>query len=126
MELVPILTRAESLFRRFERTVQTIDKKNNFPAPPSARQRISSPDHDASPDTSAKGKSPQRAAFSSGSSVAQHVARGVGVEKEQERVKIVSPELRQLLSRQVLTLNSREIREHSAVSGKDGRSENVN
>ena len=32
MDLVPILTRAESLFRRFERTVQAIDK-NNFPVP---------------------------------------------------------------------------------------------
>ncbi|KAL1970265.1 hypothetical protein VTN77DRAFT_5425 [Rasamsonia byssochlamydoides] len=103
MELVPILTRAESLFRRFERTVQAIDKKNNFPAPPGARQRFSS-----SPDDSgtAKGKSPQRAALSTGASIGQHVARGVGLGAEKEKEKVISPELRQLLSREVLTLNS--------------------
>lgn len=39
MDLESTLVRAESLFRRFQRTVETIDKKSNFPSAPQARQR---------------------------------------------------------------------------------------
>jgi hypothetical protein len=125
MELIPILTRAESLFRRFERTVQTIDKKNNFPSPPGARQRISS----SSPDDAAgKGKSPQRATFSSGSSIGQHVARGVGAGAgaQADKEKVISPELRQLLRREVLTLNSKQIQEHGGGNKNSKTSGNTN
>ncbi|KKA25411.1 GTPase activating protein (Gyp7) [Rasamsonia emersonii CBS 393.64] len=117
MELVPILTRAESLFRRFERRVQAIDKKNNFPAPPGARQRLSSPDG----SDAGKGKSPQRAAFSTGNSIGQHVARGVGAEKKEEKESVISPELRQLLSREVLTRDSKETKEPSGGSSVQPR-----
>lgn len=99
MELVSILTRAESLFRRFERTVQAVDKKNNFPAPSNARQRIASPGG----ASSNKGKSPQRAS-SSGNRVSQRIEAA-------NKEKVISPELRQLLSREVITLNSKEVRE---------------
>ncbi len=42
IDLPSTLIRAESLFRRFQRTVETIDKKSNFPAP-SVRQRLPQP-----------------------------------------------------------------------------------
>jgi hypothetical protein len=38
--LVPILTRAESLFHRFERSVQAIDKKDNFPTAPTVESSL--------------------------------------------------------------------------------------
>lgn len=96
IELIPILTRAESLFHRFERTVQAIDKKSNFPAP-SVRQR--KPDSGTSIDD--KGKSPQRtAATGASSSVDSVVARANGTDHD----RVISPELRKLLSRDVITI----------------------
>jgi hypothetical protein len=83
MELVPILTRAESLFRRFERVVQAVDKKNNFPIP----SGVGTP----SDSRSQKGKSPSRPTGDAGA-------------EKQERV--ISPELRQLLSRENITVAS--------------------
>ncbi|KAI2843434.1 hypothetical protein CBS11350_5303 [Aspergillus niger] len=96
MELVPILTRAESLFHRFERAVQAIDKKNNFPAP-AAHQR--KPTQDSSASTNNKGKSPQRpqnTAFSSG------VSAGPSSAPDSEgETKVVSPELRELFHKDI-------------------------
>ncbi|KAJ9294557.1 hypothetical protein DTO271G3_6825 [Paecilomyces variotii] len=97
IDLINILTRAESLFRRFERMVQAIDKKNNFPAP-SVRQRR--PDSSTSADN--KGKSPQRG-VTTGASTSSVIARANGAEQEQ----VISPELRQLLSRDVITVDKK-------------------
>lgn len=80
MELIPILTRAESLFRRFERVVQAVDKKNNFPVP----NGVSTP----SDSRSQKGKSPSRPTDT------------------ETKEKVISPELRQLLSRENITVAS--------------------
>ncbi|KAJ9257841.1 hypothetical protein DTO212C5_8817 [Paecilomyces variotii] len=103
IDLINILTRAESLFRRFERMVQAIDKKNNFPAP-SVRQR--KPDSSTSADN--KGKSPQRA-VTTGASTSSVIARANGAEQEQ----VISPELRQLLSRDVITVDKKDSQKHS-------------
>lgn len=83
MELVPILTRAESLFRRFERVVQAVDKKNNFPIPSGAGT--------PSDSRSQKGKSASRP------------TNDAGPEKKET---VISPELRQLLSRENITVTS--------------------
>lgn len=99
IELVPILTRAESLFRRFERTVQAIDKKNNFPLP-SLRQRKTSDDA-AGID---KGKSPQQAAAVSSSSSIAISSNGSG----DRRDAVISPELRQLLSKEIITVGGKD------------------
>jgi hypothetical protein len=96
MELIPILTRAESLFRRFERTVEAIDKKNNFPAP-STHQRKPTQE-----SASIKGKSPQRpqrVGYSSGVSAGPASSSAAGDNAES---KVISPELRQLLSKEIL------------------------
>lgn len=89
MELIPILTRAESLFRRFQRTVEAIDKKNNFPAPSAHQRKTGSVD---------KGKSPERSSTVASSSC---VSPGVTVQPPwaDKDSRVISPELRELLSR---------------------------
>jgi len=106
IELVPILTRAESLFRRFERTVQTIDKKNNFPAP-SLRQRKTGDDASAID----KGKSPQQGAAVSASSSIAVSSNGSQVIGER-RDGVISPELRQLLRKGVITVGGNDARNY--------------
>lgn len=96
MELVPILTRAESLFKRFERSVQAIDKKDNFPAAPTAHQRRPGA---SGPDPSNKGKSPQQSAAgsSTGVSGSSSLQNAVNADKP----KVISPELRELLRKDI-------------------------
>ncbi|KAI9880168.1 MAG: GTPase activating protein [Pleopsidium flavum] len=97
IDLQSTLIRAEGLFRRFQRTVEAIDKKNNFPAP-SVRQR-----NPASNDTSSQSAGASGADV--GGSVGRAVAQGINADKE----KVISPELRQLLSRKVIKLDKKEI-----------------
>ncbi|KAJ6134105.1 hypothetical protein N7523_000427 [Penicillium sp. IBT 18751x] len=97
MDLVPLLTRAESLFHRFERAVQAIDKKDNFPAAPTAHQRrpgTSSPDS----NLAGKGKSPQRPTVGSSSSVAPSTLQQA---IDKDKPKVISPELRELLRKDI-------------------------
>ena len=79
MDLDSTLIKAEALFRRYQRLVEAVDKKQNFPAPRSANAR--SPQASPSPTKSGKGKA---------------------ADEEPERV--ITPELRKLLSRNVEVL----------------------
>lgn len=96
MELVPILTRAESLYHRFERSVQAIDKKDNFPSAPNATQRrtsgVNSP--------ASKGKAPQSStvASASGSSAGPSALQKM---MDADKPKVISPELRELLRKDI-------------------------
>ncbi|MCJ1472881.1 GTPase activating protein [Lambiella insularis] len=99
IDLESTLIRAEGLFRRFQRTVEALDKKNNFPTP-SVRQR--------KPATAASGASSTATGADMGTSVGKAVAQGIGAEKQ----KVVGPELRQLLSRKVVVLDKKELKEH--------------
>lgn len=113
MDLIPILTRAESIFRRFERTVQAIDKKNNFPVPSTAHQRKPTITQTGSDNNgNGKGKSPQRSqGTSSGVSVgpsssSSSVPSGTGIGAVPENAdgtdtRVISPELRMLLRRDI-------------------------
>ena len=92
---------AERLFRRFQRTVETIDKKDNFPAP-SIRQR-------KSPATDPK--SPTDVAESSGAE-ANLAGKAVAKPTEAEIERIITPELRNLLSRKVEVLKKEEVVKH--------------
>ncbi|KAI9934030.1 hypothetical protein ASPWEDRAFT_36016 [Aspergillus wentii DTO 134E9] len=94
MDLIPILTRAESLFRRFERTVQAIDKKNNFPAPPTHQRK---PTQD--PSGAIKGKTPQKPQ-STGSSSSVSVGNPASNNNNSEP-KVISSELRELLCKNI-------------------------
>lgn len=92
MELIPLLTRAESLFRRFERTVQAIDKKNNFPSAPTAHRR--------KPSQTDKGKSRAPEGSSTGVSAGASTSTQPG-DSEDAEAKVISPELRILLRRDI-------------------------
>lgn len=93
MELVPLLTRAESLFHRFERSVQAIDKKDNFPAAPTAHQR-----QPGDQGSGGKGKSPGPAGSSSGVNAGpSSLQKAMNADKP----KVISPELRELLRKDI-------------------------
>lgn len=87
MDLDSTIIRAESLFRRFQRTVETIDKQGNFPSAPQARNRKPLP---TSPGSPSAGPSAVASGTDKGK---QSVSPG--------EVKVISPELRSLLSRKV-------------------------
>ncbi|PNY28705.1 GTPase-activating protein GYP7 [Tolypocladium capitatum] len=95
IDLESTLIRAESLFRRFQRMVEAIDKKENFPAPRPAGPSSPGPSSQQPP------QSP-----SSSSTPAKHnaaVNKGKAAE-EQKQQRVITPELRKLLSRKVEVL----------------------
>ncbi|KAK0935662.1 GTPase activating protein [Friedmanniomyces endolithicus] len=133
IDLESTLAGAEKLFRRFQRTVEAIDRKSNFPAAPIVRQRLPQPPP-TSPGADGKPRRFSQAAATSSSNarresganakastsgrdhtVGDHVAAGIGAEKEDRRV--VSPELRALLSREVPKLEKKEVRDHGGGVG---------
>ncbi|KAL7903329.1 RasGAP protein [Trichoderma sp. SZMC 28014] len=81
IDLESTLIRAEVLFRRYQRLVEAVDKKHNFPAP-----RTESPGQNAAPKPAPKGKS------------------NAGSPKPE---RIITPELRNLLSRKVELLEKK-------------------
>lgn len=98
MDLVPLLTRAESLFHRFERAVQAIDKRDNFPSAPGAQQRR--PISEAnSASNSGNGKQPQQNTVGSSSSINAPSALQQSIDKD--KPKVISPELRELLRKDI-------------------------
>ncbi|PSN60211.1 hypothetical protein BS50DRAFT_506981 [Corynespora cassiicola Philippines] len=107
MDLESTLVRAESLYRRFQRTVETIDKKSNFPTPPQARQRKALPSPPTTPGRDSASPEPQAA--SSGTD------RGKQAADADERV--ISPELRILLSRKIEKLDKEEVVKHGGGVG---------
>lgn len=98
MDLIPILTRAESLFHRFERLVQAIDKKDNFPVP-SAHQRRPPVSTTGTGPATGKGKRPQRPEVASSSSIQAPPAQQSAANKD--KPKVISPELRELLRKDI-------------------------
>jgi hypothetical protein len=95
MDLASTLVRAESLYRRFQRTVEMIDKKGNFPSAPGVRQR--------KPIEGSPGPSdPNAKASTSGADNGKQPACD-------EDARVISPELRILLSRKVEKLEKEEV-----------------
>ncbi|GAO18341.1 hypothetical protein UVI_02043900 [Ustilaginoidea virens] len=97
MDLESTLIRAEALYRKFQRLVEAIDKKQNFPAP---RQGPSLPEGQP-PGTKVDEDARNRPLKPGGA--------GKGKDKDQdkdqdEQEKVISPELRRLLSRKVEVL----------------------
>lgn len=105
MDLPSTLIRAEGLFRRFERTVEAVDKKDNFPAP-----KVSTPSKSPQKHIATESKGKGRASSSHQSPKGSSSVIGSNSEGVAERV--ISPELRALLSRKVLVLDKREVEEH--------------
>ena len=133
MDLESTLVRAEALFRRFQSTVEAIDKKSNFPAP-SLRQRqpirnaslggtqsLTSPNSPSNAGAeSSSANTSSISAITAGSTNSGAVDKGkrkVSGEQQREegemvdqRPKVISPELRGLLSRKVEILPRKVVR----------------
>jgi hypothetical protein len=110
IDLPSTLARAEALFRRFQRMVEAIDKKSNFPSQPAVRQRLPLPP--PSPSSTKPGSS-AGASASGRDATASNAAGSKGKQPEQ----VISPELRLLLSRDVPKLEKKEVREHGGGIG---------
>ena len=113
IDLPSTLLRAQTLFRSFQRKVETIDKRNNFPTP-SVRQRKPA-DKPSSPKPKITGATSaldgrRRPGSSAGTDEGEE---GKGKAKE----KVISPELRQLLSRKVEVLDKKGVKEHGGGVG---------
>ncbi|KAI1284301.1 GTPase-activating protein GYP7 [Xylaria sp. FL0933] len=91
IDLDSTLIRAEYLFRRFQRLIEAIDKKQNFPAP-----RMRPKPNEASAQTSSSSPSRQEN----------------GKAPEQSDKKTISPELRKLLSKNVEILPRKVVHKH--------------
>ncbi|KAI1342080.1 GTPase-activating protein GYP7 [Xylariaceae sp. FL0016] len=89
MDLDSTLIRAEALFRRFQRLVEAIDKKQNFPAP-RVEKKVDAPTGPTSPSRPSSSQQQQ-----------QQGTKGKTAEKV---TKSISPELRKLISRKVEVL----------------------
>jgi len=106
MDLDSTLIRAEALFRRFQRLVEAVDKKGNFPGPrlrdPGSPSKSSSSDQADQAD-----KDPKQGQSSAGPASPR---KDTGKAPEGSQVKkIITPELRELLSRKVVILPRKEV-----------------
>lgn len=110
IDLPSTLIKAEALFRRFQKTVEAVDRKNAFPAPSTARQR--------KPVTAAAESSAGGASSSAQTPIPgrrldrplgqRTLATGPGAQaakdaaaQQEAKEKVISPELRHLLSREI-------------------------
>jgi hypothetical protein len=97
IDLDSTLIRAEALFKRFQRLVDAVDKKGNFPAP---RPRLSQPSESGSSADSAASPA-QGGGRDNGKAPAQSP-------QQKQPEKVITPELRRLLSKQVEVLSHQE------------------
>ncbi|EME86862.1 uncharacterized protein MYCFIDRAFT_162455 [Pseudocercospora fijiensis CIRAD86] len=124
IDLYSTLVRAESLFKRYRRMVEAIDRKNNFPQAPEIRQRVALP-QPPSPTTTRPGSDgrPRRTTSSAAESSsrqqtpAQQAAARREAEEAVKKDKIITPELRSLLSRETPKLEKEEVRSHGGGIG---------
>lgn len=120
IDLIPTLSRAEALFHRFEKKVEAIDKKYNFPQAP-VRQRTTRPTSQANTTTSpardssatATGASP-----SGGTGSKPSNKPNTKPDSEATSVQIITPDLRKLLSREVEVMDAKEVRQHALLGAK--------
>lgn len=115
IDLESTLIRAEALFRRFTRLVEAIDKKTNFPAPrftlntaaPSlinAAANAAASAAQPKPKTSPTNNTNQTSQPKKGKQTEQKPPKSPGDQK-----KVITPELRRLLSRDVEVLPRKEV-----------------
>lgn len=113
MDLESTLIRAEALFRRFQRLVEAIDKKDNFPAPRFSRPpqlgQSSSATSTTTGGTSSASTSQQKQPQPQSGSAQGGAAKSPGRKAPEEVVKVITPELRGLLSREVKILPRNEV-----------------
>ncbi|GAB1314975.1 GTPase activating protein [Madurella fahalii] len=119
IDLDSTLIRAEALFKRFQRLVDAVDKKGNFPAP---RLRLSQGPGSSSSVTPAAAAVPAAASSTSPSRGVDNGKAPARPEQRQELEKVISPELRRLLSRQVEVLPRKEVaKKGDGLAGTRGK-----
>ena len=111
IDLQSTLLRAHALFRRFQRTVEAIDKKHNFPAPTVRQRKTVAKTSLATKSDSTTSGSDKRLAHPS-----DHTKPGTHEEVVQKE-KVISPELRNLLSRKIEKLDKKDIVDHGGGIG---------
>ncbi|KAL9102252.1 MAG: hypothetical protein Q9163_002588 [Psora crenata] len=115
IDLQSTLLRAEALFRRFQRTVEAIDKSNNFPMPRIRQRRPDRGDHREGNSSTTSG-SDARAPDNSKAAVRAPTTQATSPEVVPKE-RVISPELRNLLSRKVEKLDKKQIAEHGGGIG---------
>ncbi|KAL2146520.1 hypothetical protein VTI28DRAFT_3701 [Corynascus sepedonium] len=134
IDLDSTLIRAEALFKRFQRLVDAIDKKGNFPAP---RQRLLTAQSSESggsglgkepSDTTTSAASAQEGtgsgtSNSSGGNTGKAPQQSQQQQQQQKQPeKVITPDLRRLLSRQVEVLPRKEVaKKGDGLAGTKGR-----
>lgn len=113
IDLPSTLLRAQALFRRFQRTVEAVDKRNNFPTP-TVRQR--------KPAAKPSSPKPSNSGATSAVDGRRRPDSSAGIDGEEEgkgkdKEKVISPELRQLLSRKVEALDKNGVKDHGGGVG---------
>ncbi|OMP84571.1 GTPase-activating protein GYP7 [Diplodia seriata] len=127
IDLQSTLIRAEALFRRYQRTIEAVDRKNkdsSLPVPSNVRRRTPAapqpPTFNFNPigriaalNAQRNGGAANGSATASGSSASQNQAQNgnsqsTSTEEEDERPKVITEELRELLSRKVPKLDKKQ------------------
>ncbi|EME47991.1 hypothetical protein DOTSEDRAFT_69807 [Dothistroma septosporum NZE10] len=133
IDLNSTLIRAEALFRKYQRMVEAIDRKSNFPIP-TVRQRLPQPPQATTspgsrPGSDGRSRQSRSTSIDSGHSrqgsssgtqasgrdrtVGDAVAAGISA----EQVRLITPELRLLLSRDISKLDKQEVKDHGGGIG---------
>ncbi|KAL8897742.1 MAG: hypothetical protein Q9207_007055 [Kuettlingeria erythrocarpa] len=107
IDLPSTLLRAQKLFRRFQRTVEAIDRKQSFPAPSIRQRKPTAPEGPSKPAVAINKK-----AATTGNDATVPNAEAAAAEE-----KVISPELRSLLSRKVEKLDKQTVVKHGGGVG---------
>ncbi|POS85365.1 hypothetical protein EPUL_003433, partial [Erysiphe pulchra] len=110
IDLETTLISAEALFHRFERTVQAIDKKSNFPSPKLHHRKTKTKSLDVATKSTTMASGIDTKALTPLSSTTckettENTYGQTNTEINNTALEIISPELRQLLSREVEILS---------------------
>ena len=137
MDLSSTLLRAEGLFRRFQRAVEAVERKESFPAPSVAKRRRSAsegivaqtlpaskpssspgrPQQDDQPQPM-RSRQRQQSQTNRAKSSANDQGRVSGASDDDNvKEKVISPELRNLLSRCPPKMKQEEVKQHGGGVG---------
>ena len=111
IDLPSTLLRAQALCRRFQRTVEAVDKRNNFPEAPVRQRKLADGKQPASPAR------PSSSGAATGTDQRRLASSAGDTDSIKAKEKVISPELRQLLSRKVEVLDKAEVAEHGGGVG---------